>query len=248
MTPSIDFAMDPETGASGEQDFHARAQEGFTEVLEKMKPLIERNLEAIRSGFPTVVPFDPGHTELNEFELDQPHPGGPFRMGVMIGYPDSGLLEISLREAPSPALYEALKARARELFSETNMGPSQTGAYYRLTLGYGAEFSIDAETGARTAPVLANFQERIEGKVSALAKELNDRPGLVPFDPSYPVDEPWDEGSPRPSGPVRVVVHVEQPGPGATLELALRRAPTEDQLQVIDRRAREAFSHARWST
>lgn len=121
-TPCIDFAIDPETGRSGEQEYHrdaaARIERAIAAVCVVLVPALPRVLAAV-AGAPRLVRFDASLPLVYDFLRKDFLAGGnrPCILEFVVPAPECATLRLCFRELPDPAVVEDLHRILREFFS-----------------------------------------------------------------------------------------------------------------------------------
>lgn len=120
-TPSIDFAPDPMTGESPEQNYHARANDSFNKLLEKNKSKIKEKVQQVMDEYKEkikFVPYKKTYPLLYDFHLDKKDTKKePVRMIFEVMFPEMGSLELAFSLPPDKATFETLKEKIAVIFA-----------------------------------------------------------------------------------------------------------------------------------
>jgi hypothetical protein len=118
-TASIDFATDPTSGESPEQNYHQRAHEKFTQLLVKNKKSIEEKVAQLMLKFKAMnfVPYDAKFPLIYDFLLGKSDiQKGPVRITFYIHFPDEGNLVLAFASAPQRQNVDALRDEINIMF------------------------------------------------------------------------------------------------------------------------------------
>jgi hypothetical protein len=223
-TPNMNFVLNPRTGESPEQRYHAEAKARFERIFAAKAAFIEEQMASFRhelAGRVAFVAFDGA--------LPHPHRGqrGPCQVSFSVR---DAMIDVAVASAPDEALREHMQERLRDRFVVRARLATND---YELTLERGT--LDDPLEGAQPAleDTLAEARPDVDALVATLRDELQTTPPILPYDAALPLVLP-DSGRSR---PCRFELRPELPR-GAALILALASGPSNSQWIDLDARLR----------